>query len=67
MRATFNGKGFRHESVARNKLVSVAGLIPNSTALVAVQDGQFYPVVVIHADDMINARRLCDAGIYVTN
>jgi hypothetical protein len=61
-------KGYATEAAARAKFARAAGLIPNSTALVVVrEDGKFIPVVVIHADDMWNARALCDAGVYVTN
>jgi hypothetical protein len=63
----FNGPGLGTEEGARNRLAKVAGLLKNSKAFVATQDGRFYPVAVMHTDDMHNARHVADHGIYVTN
>jgi hypothetical protein len=67
MHIKFNGPGLTTEKGARARLAKVDGLLRNSKSFVAVQDGHFYPVAVMHPDDTWNARHVIDHGIYVTN
>lgn len=67
MHITFNGPGLATEAGALARLAKVAGLLKNSKSFVATQNGRFYAVAVISAEDMHNARPVVDHGIYVTN
>ena len=64
----FEARGYANERNARRLLVEAAEAIAGHRNFVAVQDGRYYPVVVMNNDGpAINVPALCRAGIVVVN